>query len=34
MILLQAMCDTEPAQALARLEEFDASAVRRGVFVA
>jgi DNA-binding MurR/RpiR family transcriptional regulator len=34
MVLLQAICDAAPAQALARLEEFEASAARRGVFVA
>src|SRR5438874_887541 len=34
MVLLQAMCDAEPAQALSRLEEFEVSAARRGVFVA
>jgi DNA-binding MurR/RpiR family transcriptional regulator len=34
MVLLQAMCDAAPAQALARLEEFEVSAARRGVFVA
>lgn len=34
MVLLQAMCDTSPAQALSRLEEFEVSAARRGVFVA
>ena len=34
MVLLQAMCDAEPAQTLARLEEFEASAARRGVFAA
>jgi len=34
MVLLQAMCDTAPAQALGRLEEFEVSAARRGVFVA
>ncbi len=34
MVLLQAMCDVTPAQALARLEQFEASAARRGVFVA
>ena len=34
MVLLQAICDIEPAQSLARLEEFEASAARRGVFVA
>jgi len=34
MVLLQAMCDAAPAQASARLEEFEVSAARRGVFVA
>jgi DNA-binding MurR/RpiR family transcriptional regulator len=34
MVLLQAMCDVEPERAQARLEEFEASAARRGVFVA
>ena len=34
MVLLQAMCDAAPAQALGRLEEFEVSAARRGVFVA
>src|SRR5947209_201568 len=34
MVLLQAMCDAEPARTLARLEEFEVSAARRGVFVA
>ena len=34
MVLLQAMCDAAPAQTLARLEEFEVSAARRGVFVA
>ena len=34
MVLLQAMCDAAPAQALSRLEEFEVSAARRGVFVA
>jgi DNA-binding MurR/RpiR family transcriptional regulator len=34
MVLLQAMCDAVPAQTLARLEEFEVSAARRGVFVA
>src|SRR2546423_236018 len=34
MVLLQAMCDAAPAQAAARLEEFEVSAARRGVFVA
>jgi DNA-binding MurR/RpiR family transcriptional regulator len=34
MVLLQAMCDAAPGQALARLEEFEVSAARRGVFVA
>jgi DNA-binding MurR/RpiR family transcriptional regulator len=33
MVLLQAMCDAVPAQAQARLEEFEASAARRGLFV-
>jgi DNA-binding MurR/RpiR family transcriptional regulator len=33
MVLLQAMCDVTPGQALARLEQFEASAARRGVFV-
>jgi DNA-binding MurR/RpiR family transcriptional regulator len=32
MVLLQAMCDAEPAATQARLEEFEASAARRGVF--
>lgn len=32
MALLQAMCDAAPAQTQARLEEFEASATRRGVF--
>src|SRR5256714_2674460 len=34
MVLLQAMCDAEPALAPRRLEEFEVSAARRGVFVA
>jgi len=34
MALLQGMCDAAPAQTLARLEEFEVSAARRGVFVA
>src|SRR5438046_2520571 len=34
MVLLQAMCDAAPAQTLSRLEEFEVSAARRGVFVA
>jgi DNA-binding MurR/RpiR family transcriptional regulator len=34
MVLLQAICDVEPARVQARLEEFEASAARRGVFVA
>lgn len=34
MVLLQAMCDAAPARALGRLEEFEVSAARRGVFVA
>ncbi|OLB77453.1 MAG: transcriptional regulator [Actinobacteria bacterium 13_2_20CM_2_71_6] len=34
MVLLQAMCDAAPGQTLARLEEFEVSAARRGVFVA
>jgi DNA-binding MurR/RpiR family transcriptional regulator len=33
MVLLQAMCDAAPAATQARLEEFEASAARRGVFV-
>jgi len=33
MVLLQAMCDAAPAQTLARLEEFEVSAARRGIFV-
>jgi DNA-binding MurR/RpiR family transcriptional regulator len=33
MVLLQAMCDAAPAQTQARLEEFEASAARRGLFV-
>src|SRR5437764_1335415 len=33
-VLLQALCDAAPAQASARLEEFEVSAARRGVFVA
>jgi DNA-binding MurR/RpiR family transcriptional regulator len=32
MVLLQAMCDAAPATTQARLEEFEASAARRGVF--
>jgi len=34
MVLLQAVCDAVPARASARLEEFEVSAARRGVFVA
>jgi DNA-binding MurR/RpiR family transcriptional regulator len=34
MVLLQAICDTAPGVAQARLEEFEAGAARRGVFVA
>jgi DNA-binding MurR/RpiR family transcriptional regulator len=34
MVLLQALCDAVPTQASARLEEFEVSAARRGVFVA
>jgi DNA-binding MurR/RpiR family transcriptional regulator len=34
MVLLQAICDATPGQALARLEQFEASAARRGVFAA
>jgi DNA-binding MurR/RpiR family transcriptional regulator len=34
MVLVQAMCDADPAASQARLEEFEASAARRGVFVA
>jgi DNA-binding MurR/RpiR family transcriptional regulator len=33
MVLLQAMCDAAPAATQARLEQFESSAVRRGVFV-
>jgi DNA-binding MurR/RpiR family transcriptional regulator len=33
MVLLQAMCDAAPATTQARLEEFEASAVRRNLFV-
>jgi DNA-binding MurR/RpiR family transcriptional regulator len=33
MVLLQAMCDAAPAQSQARLEEFEASAARRAIFV-
>jgi DNA-binding MurR/RpiR family transcriptional regulator len=33
MVLLQAMCDAAPATTQARLEQFEASATRRGVFV-
>lgn len=33
MVLLQAICDTVPARTQARLEEFESSAARRGVFV-
>jgi DNA-binding MurR/RpiR family transcriptional regulator len=33
MVLLQAMCDAAPAATQARLEQFEASAARRGVFV-
>ena len=33
MVLLQAMCDAAPATTQARLEQFEASAARRGVFV-
>ncbi|HKT02747.1 MAG TPA: transcriptional regulator, partial [Rugosimonospora sp.] len=32
MVLLQAVCDAVPAQSQARLEEFESSAARRGVF--
>jgi len=32
MVLLQAMCDAAPAQTQARLEEFESSAARRGLF--
>jgi DNA-binding MurR/RpiR family transcriptional regulator len=32
MVLLQAMCDAAPATTQSRLEEFEASAARRGVF--
>src|SRR6266545_4252786 len=34
MVVLQAICDAAPAQTLTRLEEFEVSAARRGVFVA
>jgi DNA-binding MurR/RpiR family transcriptional regulator len=34
MGLLQAMCDAAPAQTQARLEEFESSATRRGLFAA
>jgi hypothetical protein len=34
MVLVQAMCDADPAASQARLEDFEASAARRGVFVA
>jgi DNA-binding MurR/RpiR family transcriptional regulator len=34
MVLLQAICDAAPGEAQARLEEFEHSAARRGVFVA
>jgi DNA-binding MurR/RpiR family transcriptional regulator len=34
MVVLQAMCDAAPAQTQARLEEFESSAARRGVFAA
>ena len=33
MVLLQAMCDAAPAATQARLEQFESSAARRGVFV-
>jgi DNA-binding MurR/RpiR family transcriptional regulator len=33
MVLLQAMCDAIPVQTSARLEEFEASATRRGIFI-
>jgi DNA-binding MurR/RpiR family transcriptional regulator len=33
MILLQAICDAEPARTQARLEAFDASAARRDLFL-
>ncbi|MEN3309774.1 MAG: hypothetical protein V7603_5976 [Micromonosporaceae bacterium] len=33
MVLLQAMCDAAPAQTQARLEDFESSAARRGLFV-
>jgi len=33
MVLLQAMCDADPAATQARLEQFESSAARRGVFV-
>ncbi len=33
MVLLQAMCDAAPAQTQARLEEFESSAARRGIFL-
>jgi DNA-binding MurR/RpiR family transcriptional regulator len=33
MVLLQAICDAAPAHAQARLEAFEASAARRGLFV-
>jgi DNA-binding MurR/RpiR family transcriptional regulator len=34
MVLLQAMCDAAPGPTQARLEQFEASAARRGIFVA
>jgi DNA-binding MurR/RpiR family transcriptional regulator len=34
MVLLQAMCDAAPGPTQARLEEFEASAARRGIFLA
>jgi len=33
MVLLQAVCDIAPAHTQARLEAFEASATRRGLFV-
>jgi DNA-binding MurR/RpiR family transcriptional regulator len=33
MVLLQAICDAEPARTQDRLEQFEASAARRGLFV-
>jgi hypothetical protein len=33
MVLLQAVCDALPTHTQARLEEFEASAARRGVFI-